>query len=87
MTAVLSTVLSAAVVCGVTFGIFAFFPRRRRALPPAIAITLAVFSTLTYFGSALVGPADFRPMLVLGPLTLVFSAIWYVWQIKPAESR
>ena len=87
MSAFLSFALSAAIVCGVAFGILAVFPRRLSALFPATATILIVFTILTYVGSALVGPADFRQMLVPGPLTLVFSAIWFFWKIKPAEGR
>jgi hypothetical protein len=82
---ILSTFLAVAVVVGLTVGILAAFPRKRRALVPAAFTILAVLAAMSVLGSALVGPVDLSALLVHVPIAASVMTVWYFWKVRPKE--
>jgi hypothetical protein len=78
-----SALLALAVMAALAFGILAAFPRSRKGLVQGTLANLVTATTLTAFGSGLVGPLDLRAMLIWAPVTLSCTAVWYFWQIRP----
>jgi hypothetical protein len=46
---------------------------------------LVAFLVLAGLGSALVGPLDLRPMIVVAPMIIALSAIWFIWKLRTNE--
>lgn len=74
-------------VLGINLGSLALFPRSRIGLLLGMSVAITIQTFLTGLGSALTGPLDLSQMLVLGPSTVAFGAVWYLWKFTPEGVR
>jgi hypothetical protein len=82
-----SDIVAVLIVVGISFGIFALFPRKMGKLVLAWAVALCVLLFFTALGSALIAPnLDVTPMLLWTPLSLTCAVVWYLWKVKPRET-
>jgi hypothetical protein len=78
-------VISFAVLAVVCFGTFARVSKSLRSHVIATIMLLVAFLVLAGLGSALVGPLDLRPMIVVAPMIIALSAIWFIWKLRTNE--
>jgi hypothetical protein len=77
-------VLSILAIC---MGPLALSPRSVLAMGICFVCSFSMLAFLTAFGSAIAGPINMRPMVLLTLVLAASHAIWFFWKVSSARDQ